>query len=161
MNLTSVWDFLAYRYVPGPRTLFASIRKLPPATCATWEKGRLTERRYWSAPDRDPRGQTATQERAVDVVQVDPVTCGGVTSALKILRLADEAGLKTSSHCCDELSAHLLCASQHPIYLEKHAFALDPYLVEPQRVVNGHVRPAEVPGTGVRFDPSALAPHRG
>jgi asparagine synthase (glutamine-hydrolysing) len=54
---TSVWDFLAYRYVPGPRTLFASIRKLPPATCAVWENGRLTERRYWSAPDREPNSQ--------------------------------------------------------------------------------------------------------
>jgi asparagine synthase (glutamine-hydrolysing) len=52
VNLTAVWDYLAYRYVPGPRTLFRGIRKLAPGTCATWRAGRLTERRYWSAPDR-------------------------------------------------------------------------------------------------------------
>jgi asparagine synthase (glutamine-hydrolysing) len=54
VNLSAVWDYLAYRYVPGPRTLFRGIRKLSPGTCATWEAGRLTERRYWVAPDREP-----------------------------------------------------------------------------------------------------------
>jgi asparagine synthase (glutamine-hydrolysing) len=53
VNLSAVWDYLSYRYVPGPRTLFRGIRKLPPAHCATWEDGRLTERRYWVAPDRE------------------------------------------------------------------------------------------------------------
>jgi asparagine synthase (glutamine-hydrolysing) len=52
VNLSAVWDYLAYRYVPGPRTLFRGIRKLAPATCATWERGRYSERRYWIAPDR-------------------------------------------------------------------------------------------------------------
>jgi asparagine synthase (glutamine-hydrolysing) len=53
VNLAAVWDFLSYRYVPGPATLFTGIRKLAPGTCATWESGRLTETRYWNAPDRD------------------------------------------------------------------------------------------------------------
>ncbi|HUP28834.1 MAG TPA: asparagine synthase (glutamine-hydrolyzing), partial [Usitatibacter sp.] len=52
VNLSAVWDYLSYRYVPGPRTLFRGIRKLPPGSCATWENGKLTERRYWVAPDR-------------------------------------------------------------------------------------------------------------
>ncbi len=59
VNLSAVWDFLAYRYVPGPKTLFEGIRKLAPGTCATWEKGRLSERRYWIAPDRGARPQKA------------------------------------------------------------------------------------------------------
>ena len=58
VNLTAVWDYLAYRYVPGPRTLLRGIRKLAPGTCATWKAGRLTERRYWSAPDRIASGPT-------------------------------------------------------------------------------------------------------
>lgn len=95
-------------------------------------------------------------EQAVEVLQIDPVTNGGITSSLKALKMADAANLKTSSHYTDELSAHLLCASRNPVYLEKHAFALDPYLVEPQQVVHGHVRPTEVPGTGLRFDEQAL-----
>lgn len=50
-DLTAVWDYLAYRYVPGPKTLFAGIRKLLPGTIAVWQCGKLRERRYWKAPD--------------------------------------------------------------------------------------------------------------
>jgi L-alanine-DL-glutamate epimerase-like enolase superfamily enzyme len=99
--------------------------------------------------------------RAVGVVQIDSVTNGGITPALEVLRLADAAGLPTSSHYTDELSAHLLCASRNPIYVEKHAFALDPYLERPQAVVDGAVQPTDEPGTGLRFDRRALAPHAG
>jgi L-alanine-DL-glutamate epimerase-like enolase superfamily enzyme len=100
------------------------------------------------------------EEQAVEVVQIDPVTNGGITASLRALGMADSAGLKTSSHYTDELSAHLLCASPNAVYLEKHAFALDPYLQEPQQVVNGQVRPTDAPGTGLRFDPRALEPFR-
>jgi asparagine synthase (glutamine-hydrolysing) len=50
----AVWDYLAYRYVPGPATLFAGIRKLPPGTVAVWEKGKLREHRYYTPPDGEP-----------------------------------------------------------------------------------------------------------
>ena len=90
-------------------------------------------------------------ERAVEVLQIDPVTNGGITASLRALDLANAAGLKASSHYTDELSAHLLCAAKHPVYLEKHAFALDRYLEAPQVVRDGRVRPTEVPGTGMRF----------
>ncbi len=98
-------------------------------------------------------------ERAAEILQIDPITNGGISASLEALEMADAAGLKTSSHYTDELSAHLLCASNNPVYLEKHAFALDPYLQEPQRVVNGHVRPTDTPGTGLRFDRQALEPY--
>ena len=67
VNLSAVWDFLAYRYVPGPKTLFEGVRKLPPATCATWENGRLVERRYWAPPDRETR-DAGHETREDDVV---------------------------------------------------------------------------------------------
>ncbi len=51
VDVSAVWDYLAYRYVPGPKTLLHGIRKLAPGTCANWERGVLTERRYWTAPD--------------------------------------------------------------------------------------------------------------
>ena len=104
--------------------------------------------------------QRYVDEQALHVLQIDPITNGGITVSLKALAMADAAGLKTSSHYTDELSAHLLCASKGAVYLEKHAFALDAYLQEPQKVVNGHVRPTEVPGTGMRFDEAALAPFK-
>ena len=66
VDVTAVWDYLAYRYVPAPKTLFSGIRKLMPGTTAVWERGQLTERRYWSAPDGHaaPLGQARP-----DVVQ--------------------------------------------------------------------------------------------
>jgi len=99
-------------------------------------------------------------ERAVDVVQVDPVTNGGISVSLAALELANARGLSASSHYCDELAAHLLCASTQSVYLEKHAFALDRYLDTPQAVRNGRVRPTDAPGTGMRFADRALAPFR-
>jgi asparagine synthase (glutamine-hydrolysing) len=59
IDLAAVWDYLAYRYVPGPHTLIAGMRKLAPGTTATWQNGRLWEGRYWSSPDRQPRAAAA------------------------------------------------------------------------------------------------------
>src|SRR5207248_5199658 len=39
--------YLSARYVPAPLTMFAGIRKLPPAHSAVYEKGELKIRRYW------------------------------------------------------------------------------------------------------------------
>lgn len=104
--------------------------------------------------------QRYVDEQAAHVVQIDPITNGGITVSLKAMQLADAAGLKVSSHYADELSAHLLCAARGAIYLEKHAFALDAYLEQPQQVLDGHVRPTEAPGSGMRFDEAALASYR-
>jgi len=51
----ALWDYFSYRYVPGPATLFAGIRKLAPGSYAVWEKGRLVECSYYVPPDRAPR----------------------------------------------------------------------------------------------------------
>jgi L-alanine-DL-glutamate epimerase-like enolase superfamily enzyme len=99
-------------------------------------------------------------EKAVEIVQIDPVTNGGITASVRALEMANAAGLKASSHYTDELSAHLLCAAKEPVYLEKHAFALDSYLEAPQEVRNGRVRPTEAPGTGMRFSERALKAYR-
>lgn len=47
----AIWEYLAYRYVPGPRTLFRNIRKLQSGSCAVWEKGRLKEWSWYQPPD--------------------------------------------------------------------------------------------------------------
>jgi asparagine synthase (glutamine-hydrolysing) len=65
VDLHAVRDYLAYRYVPGPRTLFAGIRKLAPATYAVWQHGRRREVRYWVPPDREPRKREGAPSDAV------------------------------------------------------------------------------------------------
>ena len=69
----AVWDYLAYRYVPGPQTLFSGIRKLQPGTTAVWERGELTESRYWSAPDRSAHraGSPQADATAAFLVRLD------------------------------------------------------------------------------------------
>jgi asparagine synthase (glutamine-hydrolysing) len=46
--------FLALGYVPGPRTLFAGVSKLPPATLLEWQAGQLGGPRIYWTPHDDP-----------------------------------------------------------------------------------------------------------
>jgi asparagine synthase (glutamine-hydrolysing) len=43
-------EYLAYQYVPHPRTIFRGISKLPPGYYAIWRDGRLDVQPYWQ-PD--------------------------------------------------------------------------------------------------------------
>jgi asparagine synthase (glutamine-hydrolysing) len=61
----AVKDCLENRYVRGPRTLFAGVRKLAPAGFALWQFGKLREFRYWTPPDAAPQALAA---RAADAV---------------------------------------------------------------------------------------------
>lgn len=65
VNREALRDYFAYRYVPGPETLFQGIRKLMPGCRAVWQNGRLTETRYYFPPDRTPLWSS--------VVAADPV----------------------------------------------------------------------------------------
>jgi asparagine synthase (glutamine-hydrolysing) len=51
VDIEAVGDYLAQRYVRGPRTLIAGVRKLAPGSYALWQFGSLRETRYWSPPD--------------------------------------------------------------------------------------------------------------
>lgn len=51
IDTNAVGEYLAQRYVRGPRTLLAGVRKLVPGTYALWQFGTLRETRYWSPPD--------------------------------------------------------------------------------------------------------------
>src|SRR5438876_2621476 len=67
--------FMAYGYVPGPRTLFAGVRKLMPASTLVWEDGRLvSEREYWTPWDNAPEPAPGTsweedQERLIELLR--------------------------------------------------------------------------------------------
>jgi asparagine synthase (glutamine-hydrolysing) len=65
VDRAALWDYFAYRYVPGPATLFAGIRKLMPGSYLVWERGKVTESRYFLPED--------WAKRATTVVGEDPV----------------------------------------------------------------------------------------
>lgn len=50
LNAEALPSFLLHRYVPGPRTLFRGIEKLPPGHFAIWKSGRLEKTRYFAPP---------------------------------------------------------------------------------------------------------------
>src|SRR6185503_19464754 len=58
---TAVRDYLAYRYVPGPRTLVRGVRKIAPGSYALWQFGRSRDVRYWSLPDSKPHNRSAVE----------------------------------------------------------------------------------------------------
>ena len=61
---TALRAYLGLGYVPGPQSIFAGIRKLPPATLLVAEGGRVEERRYWRCRPTSTRAQRGRLDRA-------------------------------------------------------------------------------------------------
>ena len=65
VDVDAVGEYLAQRFVRGPRTLVSGVRKLAPGTYALWQFGNLRETRYWSPPD----GQSGIEVEKADSVE--------------------------------------------------------------------------------------------
>lgn len=52
LDVTALWDFLSYHYIPPPKTIYAGVRKLEAGSwlCVEPEKGMLKQQRYWCPP---------------------------------------------------------------------------------------------------------------
>jgi asparagine synthase (glutamine-hydrolysing) len=66
LDRRSVVEYLYWRYVPGPHTLFRGIRKLAPGCFAQWDKGRLHEACWYTPPDAGERPRNGVQPDVVD-----------------------------------------------------------------------------------------------
>ena len=64
VDVDAVGEYLAQRFVRGPRTLVTDVRKLAPGTYALWQFGNLRETRYWTPPD----SQTGVESASGDSV---------------------------------------------------------------------------------------------
>lgn len=51
VDVDTLYQYLCWRYAPGPFTFFRGIRKLQPGTYLTWRAGRVSTQRYWTAPE--------------------------------------------------------------------------------------------------------------
>jgi len=97
--------FLAFGYVPGPRTLFEGVRKLPPATTLVWRSGQIDgPAEYWDpwteAPERagtweDDQEQLlellrdAVRARLISDVPLGVMLSGGLDSSLITALMAE------------------------------------------------------------------------
>ncbi|HML96710.1 MAG TPA: asparagine synthase (glutamine-hydrolyzing) [Thermodesulfobacteriota bacterium] len=128
VDRSSIVDYLAYRYVPGPATLFRNIRKLMPGCVAVWERGRLIERRYYRPPDHqalsaasEPEGDIvgefiaqldeAVRVRMISDVPFGAFLSGGIDSSAVVALMSRHSGrpIKTFSVGFSEAAYSELC----------------------------------------------------
>lgn len=118
MDLNALHFLLNIRFIPGRRSLFAGIHKLPPASVLIWENGQTREERYWRlATKPNPLIQTpedcseetrsllarAVKKQLVSDVPLGLYLSGGIDSSSLVAMAAPEmAQLKTFSLAFNE-----------------------------------------------------------
>src|SRR5688572_22232700 len=133
-------DYLAFRYVPAPRTLIRGIRKLLPGSHALWQFGRLRESRYWTPPDRNPllpqklddpvAAFTETLDEAIKLrLPAGVLLSGGLDSAALVALASRHGKIKTfSAGFADDRYSELARAAQVAKHFgaEHHEIVLSP-----------------------------------
>ena len=86
----------------------------------------------------------------------DVSNVGGITSWMRVARLAYANNLPVTTHGVHELHLHLLAAVPNPSYLEVHGFGLERFIKNPPELRDGIMTAPDRPGHGVEFDWQAL-----
>jgi asparagine synthase (glutamine-hydrolysing) len=108
---TTLWQYLGYRYVPGPRTMFEGISKLPPGHLLVASDAGVTLRQYWDLPldagvndaatsdDLRARLEESVRLQLVSDVPVGVFLSGGVDSATVTGLMARETTAPVETFC--------------------------------------------------------------
>jgi asparagine synthase (glutamine-hydrolysing) len=134
LDTEALGEFLAWEYVPAPRTLFAGVRKLPPASMLLVDvrAGAVAERRWWEVPvaSYDPAGaglptsegeweeaidaavHAAVKRQLVSDVPLGAFLSGGVDSSLVAAAMRAEGEMRTFSIGFDDPSYNELAWSE-------------------------------------------------
>ncbi|MGN8544336.1 mandelate racemase/muconate lactonizing enzyme family protein [Bradyrhizobium sp. 13971] len=89
---------------------------------------------------------------ALSYAEPDVTNCGGVTSFMKIARLAEAFNIPVTSHGAHDITVHLLAACPNRSYLKAHGFGLDRYIEHPLVLEQGMAIAPDRPGHGIAFD---------
>ncbi|MGH3487276.1 MAG: mandelate racemase/muconate lactonizing enzyme family protein [Actinopolymorphaceae bacterium] len=98
------------------------------------------------------------ERRAVDIVQADPQTCGGLTEWVRIATLASAHHLMMAPHGNHYVGAHAVAAVDNGLIVESYA-GLSPWQDEflgGISFVDGELVLPETPGLGITVDRAAL-----
>jgi asparagine synthase (glutamine-hydrolysing) len=112
VDLSSVYDFLSYRYVPTPKSIYQNVKKLPPAHTMTVTLGQadvtVRTRRYWDLCFKNDQPGPTVEEltrqlaEAVDLhligdVPLGVLLSGGVDSSLVTGLMSQVLGRKAET----------------------------------------------------------------
>ena len=99
---------------------------------------------------------------AADIYQPEPMWCGGIGEANRIIDLASAYSRKVYLHnCCPNVVAHMMVSSAPDVcpmaeYLLNVNEAAQYFLQYPSKPVGGELAPPEVPGIGCDIDMSKV-----
>lgn len=103
--------------------------------------------------------EAALAAGAATYVMPDLERIGGVTGWLRAADLAQEHGIKMSSHLFPEISAHLMTATPTRHFLEYVDWA-DRIVCDPLKIVDGRAIVPTRPGNGLVWDQKAVERYR-
>jgi asparagine synthase (glutamine-hydrolysing) len=156
LDTTALDCYLAYGYVPAPRSVFRGVRKLPPAHTLVLREGEAILERYWrldyvhKLTVKDPRElhepirdaiRDATRRRLVADVPLGAFLSGGIDSSAVVAAMAETGGgpVKTFSigfeqNAFDEMPharrvAELFGTEHHEFVVRPDAISIAPRIV--------------------------------
>jgi asparagine synthase (glutamine-hydrolysing) len=112
IDLESLDSYLTFGYIPGERTIFQDIKKLPPASHLVFENGKVTISSYWSidylpkislneneiAEHLDALLNAAVQKHLISDVPLGAFLSGGIDSSIIVALMHKVGGEKVSTY---------------------------------------------------------------